>query len=113
MIALCVLSSSQAWAQTQTTVTVLVRSETVAVEDALVTAGDRTARTDGDGRALLQVAPGVITMAVTKPGFFDVVQTVTVGESDLDLDVELVPTPEVEEEVVVVATTRTGRRVER
>lgn len=112
MIALCVLSSSQAWAQTQTTVTVLVRSETVAVEDALVTAGDRTARTDGDGRALLQVAPGVITMAVTKPGFFDVVQTVTVGESDLDLDVELVPTPEVEEEVVVVATTRTGRRVE-
>lgn len=60
----------------------------------------------------LSVLPGPVTISVVLEGFVAVQQAVTVPASGLEVTVHLVPTPRVDEEVVVIATTRTGRRVE-
>jgi iron complex outermembrane receptor protein len=79
---------------------------------ARVTAGEQGADTEPDGRATLSVPPGSMTLTVTKEGFVEARQEITVTAAGVTVTVELVPAPDVEEEVVVLATTRTGRRVE-
>lgn len=99
-------------AQPLTAVTVVVRSESGPVPGATVVVGAASADTDGDGRAVLRVPPGPASVVVTKAGFAERRQSVTVAESAMDVVVDLHAVPSVEEEVVVVASTRTGRRVE-
>lgn len=98
-------------AQVAITLTVRVRSESGPVSEATVTAGGSSAETGKDGRAEVRVAPGDMTLLVTKEGFLDAKQVVSITD-DADIVVDLVPAPTVEEEVVVVATTRTGRLLE-
>lgn len=75
-------------------------------------AGDQRAETDGGGRGELRVPAGAVTLTVRKDGFIDARQDLTVPASGIEVTVDLVALPEIEEDVVVVATTRTGRRVE-
>jgi outer membrane receptor for ferrienterochelin and colicins len=92
---------------------VSVRSEGVPVPDATITVGVVTGTTDPEGVVVLQVPPGTVQVRVRHPDFFDVTQDVRIvpGQSIM-VEVDLVERPEVEEEVVVVASTRTGRRLE-
>lgn len=109
---LCVLVASPATAQAPATVTVVVQSETGRVPTATVVVGGEAAETDSAGRAVLRVLPGPASLVVTKPGFVDVQQSVTITEGAMELVIDLVAVPTVEEEVLVAASTRTGRRVE-
>ncbi len=108
----CVLMASAAYGQAPPVVTVLVEAEGRPVAAAAVTIGTHMVNTGEDGHAVLTVPPGDVTVIVTKAGYFDGTQRVTVPAAGLDVVIELVPLPDVDEEVVVVATTRTGRRVE-
>ena len=112
LVWVCVVLPAVARAQAPATLVVLVRADEGPASGAVVTAGGREALTDTDGRVSLDVAPGTISIAVRKVGFVDVRQPVTVPASGLEVAIELIAIPEVEEEVLVVATTRTGRRVE-
>jgi outer membrane receptor for ferrienterochelin and colicins len=109
---LYLLSGSLAWAQAAIAVTVRVQSESGAVADAVVTIGGQSATTGDEGLATVRLPPGNAIVVVTKAGYFDAQQAVTVAEPGLDVTIDLVAVPAVEEEVVVVATTRTGRRIE-
>jgi iron complex outermembrane receptor protein len=108
----CVLFTAISAAQAPATLTVVVRAADTPASGAVVTVGDRSVETPADGRVALRVVPGPVTISVTKEGFVTVRQAVTIPASGLEVTIHLVPTPTVEEEVVVIATTRTGRRVE-
>ncbi len=110
LFTVCVGSAASA---RQDVVRVEVRADDEPVEGALVSVGPITATTDGAGRASLRLPPGAHTVVVTKDGFVDVSTTLTVAAGqDAALVVTLSEVPTVEDEVVVVATTRTGRRLE-
>jgi outer membrane receptor for ferrienterochelin and colicins len=108
----CVVLALVARAQAPAMLVVRVQAGDAPAAGAIVDVGDQKAETDADGRAALSVAPGPVTITVTKEGFVAVQQAVTVSASGLEVAIDLVTIPNVEEEVVVVATTRTGRRVE-
>lgn len=108
----CVLVASAAHAQAPTRVTVVVRSESGPVAGALVVMGAHAAETDAAGRVVLAVLPGSAAVVVTKVGFGDLHQPVTVTGATMEMVVDLAALPAVDEEVVVIASTRTGRRVE-
>ena len=94
-------------------VRVVVRSEGAPVAAASIVAGGRAAATDADGVAQIEVTPGSILVTATKAGFFDGTAEARVGAGQVaTIEIELVARLEVEEEVVVVASTRTGRRLE-
>ncbi len=110
LFTVCVGSAASA---RQDVVRVEVRADDEPVEGALVSVGPITATTDGAGRASLRLPPGAHTVVVTKDGFVDVSTTLTVAAGqDAALVVTLSEVPTVEDEVIVVATTRTGRRLE-
>lgn len=102
----------------------IVRAEPPATLVVQVQAGDRPVagasvstisqrvETGADGRAALRVAPGSVVFVVRKDGFVEVRRHVTVPASGAEVTISLVAVPRIEEEVAVVATTRTGRRVE-
>lgn len=97
----------------QSAVHVEVRAEDQPVEGARVTSGTVTVSSDATGRAELTLPPGEHAIAVSKDGFVDVSTTLTVvAGQDASLVVTLAAVPTVEDEVIVVATTRTGRRLE-
>jgi outer membrane receptor for ferrienterochelin and colicins len=100
-----------AGAQATVAVRVEVRAENGPLAGAVVGLGGVSAVTGGDGVAILAVPPGPTQLTVTHEGFLPVVQDVT-ATAGTPIVVDLVAAPEVEEEVVVVATTRTGRRLE-
>ena len=79
---------------------------------AAVTAAGRQAGTDPSGSATLALPPGPAQITVRKDGFLPATVDITVGERELQVIVELTAPPEVAEEVVVVASTRTGRRLD-
>ena len=83
------------------------------VAGASVTAGAASATTPADGVVTLTVTAGPVEVSVTKDGFVKATTTLTVvaGQTQT-VQIELVPPPDVEEEVTVVASTRTGRRLE-
>jgi iron complex outermembrane receptor protein len=92
---------------------VVVRSEGVPVAAASIVAGGRTAATGADGVARLDMAPGPVLVTATKAGFFDATTEARVGAGQVvTIEFDLVARLEVEEDVVVVASTRTGRRLE-
>jgi outer membrane receptor for ferrienterochelin and colicins len=99
-------------AQVPATLVVRVQAEEQPVAGASVAAGNQRVETGPDGRATLGVAPGTVTLRVNADGFAEARQDVTVPASGIEVTVDLVAVPDIEEEVVVVATTRTGRRVE-
>jgi iron complex outermembrane receptor protein len=82
------------------------------VEGACVSVAGRSSVTDAQGRLTVTMPPGPIHVTVTKDGFAPVAVDVTVSGSEFPVLIDLTSPPTVEEEVVVVATTRTGRRLE-
>ena len=95
-----------------TTVRVEVRSEAGPVGDATVSLHGRSLQTDAQGSAAFDVAAGRARLTVHKEGFVPASLDLAVTGRELPVIVNLQPEPQVEEEVVVVASTRTGRRLE-
>ncbi len=91
-----------------TLVCAVTAAGTPAVDAEIVVAG-RSHRTDHRGDALIEVAPGVVLVTVSKPGFAPETLTVRAEPGQaLTLAVDLQPLPTVTESVTVSAT-RTGR----
>jgi len=113
VLAVLVACGGAAVSARQSTVRIEVRAGDGPIEGARVTAGDVSATTGADGRAQLPLPPGELAIAVTKDGFVDVSTTLTVvAGQDASIVVTLSEAPTLDEEVIVVATTRTGRRLE-
>lgn len=93
-------------------VTVAVRGDAAPIEGAEVRIGDQRAVTDRDGRAELQVPLGQTTITVTSATYLETTASVVVTADQREFVVTLEHAPALEEEVVVVASTRTGRRLE-
>ena len=94
-------------------VSVEVRSENGPVAGATVVAGKASAITDANGHASLSVPPGATSLSVRMADYLEqTAELVVEAGREHRLEITLVSSPEVEEEVVVVATTRTGRRLE-
>jgi outer membrane receptor for ferrienterochelin and colicins len=99
--------------QAQSELHVVVRTEGQPVAGAMVTAGSAGGRTSEDGSVRLQVPQGSARVTVQMEGFFASTHDVEIAAGQtVTVAVDLVAEPEIEEAVVVVATTRTGRRVE-
>ncbi len=95
------------------TVRIEVVSDDGPVEGATVVAGAATVTTDATGRAQVVVPPGLLRVTVSKEDFVEVTTELTlVAGEDAAVTVTLEERPTVEEEVIVVASTRTGRRLE-
>jgi iron complex outermembrane receptor protein len=114
LAALAVLGlASAVSAQSSAGLRVVVQSGGAPVVGATVTAGSVTGQTDAAGTVELQLPPGKARVTVVRPGFFEVTQEVeVVAGRSVTVEIELVEQLELEEEVVVVASTRTGRRLE-
>ena len=94
-------------------VRVEVRAGAAPVAGAEVVAAGTTQTTDAGGVALVPVPAGRVQVTVVREGFVPVTVSVTLsGGEERVVRVELVPELRVEEEVTVVASTRTGRRIE-
>jgi len=111
--ALVSAAAVSASAQSVGTIRVEVTAAGVALPGATVIAAAVTAVTDAGGAATLTVPAGVHRLVVQSPGFFDAAEDLTVEAGrELSVMVSLVERPELSEEFVVVASTRTGRRLE-
>jgi len=94
-------------------VRVEVRTDEQPVQGASVAAGGVRVTTDATGTAQLNARAGALRLTVSKKGFLDATAELTIEAGrDATVTVALVRQPVVEEEVVVVASTRTGRRLE-
>jgi iron complex outermembrane receptor protein len=92
---------------------VVVRSEHGPVAGASVVVGERSGETDADGVAQMEAPPGAVLVRVTKAGFFDArAEAIVTPGRVTTIEIALTAQPDVKEEVVVVASTRTGRRLE-
>jgi iron complex outermembrane receptor protein len=99
--------------EAQGAIRVQVRSADGPVADARVSSGAVTSVTDAEGTSVLTLEPGKADVAVAKDGFVPVTITVDVAVGETrHLVVDLVPEPALKEEVTVVASTRTGGRIE-
>ena len=95
------------------TVRVEVRAADRPVAGAAVTLAEASAVTDPLGVAVLVVTPGPTHLVVTAEGFMPFTEPIGAAAAGPQVVVvTLVEVPDIEEEVVVVATTRTGRRLE-
>ena len=90
-----------------------VRAGGEAVAGAIVVVAETTQVTDAAGIALVPAPAGTVEVTVEHEGFAPAIVTVslTAGEERV-VQVELEPELTIEEEVTVVASTRTGRRIE-
>jgi hypothetical protein len=82
------------------------------VLNAIVTAGNQKAEMHAEGPGTLSVTPGVATHHGNESGLRRSEPAGAVLVSGVRVTIELVAVPDLEEEVVVVASTRTGRRVD-
>jgi iron complex outermembrane receptor protein len=90
-----------------------VRTEAGVVAGAIITVGSLTATSDANGRAQLTVPTGPARVVVTRAGFIEAVRDVAVeANRETLVTIDLTPQPEITEDVTVVASTRTGRRVD-
>jgi iron complex outermembrane receptor protein len=109
-------ASSQLWAAQKAgtgTLRVEVRSAGGPLPGVTVAAGDVSGVTDAAGLVSLTLPAGATTVSVRLDGFLEETTQVSIEPgSERAVAVTLAAVPEVEEEVVVVASTRTGRRVE-
>jgi iron complex outermembrane receptor protein len=95
------------------TIRVDVRSGGRAVEDAEVAAAGLLRRTDASGIATMSLPAGEAEISVSKAGFIATRVTVSaIAGQTQTVVVDLHPEQRVEESVTVVATTRTGARLE-
>lgn len=95
------------------TLRVEVRSAGLALAEARVSAAGAVRATDSAGITVIAATPGPLRIVVSKVGFLEAsiaVDSLECGERTVAI--ELLPRPAVEEEVTVVATTRSGRRLE-
>ena len=94
-------------------VRVAVRAGGDAAAGATVVAAGTTRVTDADGIALVRAPAGVVQVTVVQEGFVPVTVAVTVtAGAERVVRIELEPGLTLEEEVTVVASTRSGRRIE-
>lgn len=94
-------------------VRVEVRADDVPLAAASVTIGEATGISDASGQVTLAVLAGNIRLVVSKPGFLESTSDVTApAGGQVTVAVTLVRQPVVTEDVIVVASTRTGRRLE-
>ena len=92
---------------------VQVRASEQPVAEAEVVVGGATHRTDASGVVSVSVAPGLIDVTIVKAGFLHATASVTVAAGTVrEVIVELQPQPAVDETVTVVASTRTGKRLD-
>ena len=101
-------------AQPQTaTVRIQVRASEKPVADAEVVVAGTAHRTGADGTTTVVSVPGTVDITVLKGGFAPTTASVQVAAgATQDVVVELQAQPTVEETVTVVASTRTGKRLE-
>jgi iron complex outermembrane receptor protein len=107
-------SAAAARANAQTaSVRVEVQADQKPIAATTVVVNGTISPTNPQGFVVVPVAPGKVEITAVKEGFLPVTTTVQVaaGQEQRVL-VQLDRQPKVEEEVVVVASTRTGRRVE-
>lgn len=113
-VALALLGGFAGSARAQNaTIRVEVHSETRTIPEATVLVNGATNTTDAQGLLVLAVPPGTVEITVVKDGFAPITTSVKVvaGQEQRVL-IELSPQPTLEEEVIVVASTRTERRIE-
>jgi iron complex outermembrane receptor protein len=104
--------SAAAIAQTAT-VRVEVQADQKPVDAATVVVNGVSSITSSQGFVVVTVMPGKVDVTIVKEGFLPVTTTVQVSPNqEQRVLVQLDRQPTIEEEVVVVASTRTGRRVE-
>lgn len=90
-----------------------VRGDGAPVPDAAVAAGPLTGKTDASGLLVLQLPAGPVQLVVRHPGYLEMTHEVLIAAGQVAAtEIDLVRIPNIEEEVVVVASTRTGRRLE-
>lgn len=90
-----------------------VRADGQPVAGAAIAAGSVRGVTGESGDATLRTAAGTLHVTVSKAGFLDAAADLDAVEgAETRLAVDLVPAPDLDEEVVVVASTRTGRRLD-
>src|SRR5262245_42907854 len=107
-----IVQSSAREAQTETAIRIEVRSAGDVVSGAEVTIAGRTYVTDAAGVATANVAPGSVKIDVLKKGYLPLTSSVIVAAGqNPPILVELERQPTLEEEVIVAAT-RTNKRVE-
>ncbi len=113
LVVLLVAVSVGAAGQEPGRIRVEVRAGADAVAGAAVVVGGTTQVTDAAGVALVPAPAGVVQVTVVLEGFVPVTLPVTlVAGEERAVRVELKPELTLEEEVTVVASTRTGRRIE-
>jgi len=96
-----------------TTVRVEVRSGSESVPGVTVVVNGVTRTTDAQGVLVVEVAPGRVEITAVKSGFAPLTATVQVAPGqEQQVLIDLTRLATVEEEVVVVASTRTERRIE-
>jgi len=109
---LLIAFSTRANAQTAS-VRVEVQADQKPIAAATVVVNGTSSSTNPQGFVVVAVAPGKVEITALKEGFLPVTTTVQVASGqEQRVLVQLDRQPTVEEEVVVVASTRTGRRVE-
>ncbi len=113
VVLLAALSVGVAAGQEPGRIRVEVRAGADAVAGAAVVVAGTTQTTDATGVALVPAPAGTVEVRVVREGFVPVTVSLTLaaGEERV-VRVALVPELTVEEEVTVVASTRTGRRIE-
>ena len=112
-LTVCILAiSTTAGAQTAT-VLVEVEADGQPVAAATVVINGSPHTTDARGLLTISVPAGRVEITATKEGFTPITTSVEVAAGQQQkVVIELEEDPELEEEVTVVASTRTGRRVE-
>ncbi len=113
MLCLLTLTTESVGLTQQGQLRVVVRAEGDPLERAVVRVGPSAAETDETGAVALELPAGTVRVQVELEGYYPAETTVRIvpGQA-VTVEVDLIEVGEVEEEVLVVATTRTGRRVE-
>ena len=113
LLELLAVASAAAAGQEPGRIRVEVRAGADSVAGATVVVAGMTQLTDADGVVLASAPAGTVQVTVVREGFVPVTVPVTpaAGEERV-VQVALEPELTLEEEVTVVATTRTGRRIE-
>ena len=113
VVLLLAAASTGAGGQAPGRIRVEVRAGEDAVAGATVVVDGMTQLTDDAGVALVRAPAGATEVTVVQEGFISVTVPVTVAAGqERVVRVQLEPQLTVEEEVTVVASTRTGRRIE-
>ena len=113
LVLLLAAASVGATAQEPGRIRVEVRAGGDAVAGATVVVAETTLATDANGVALVPAPAGEVQITVAHEGFVPVTVPVAVaGGAERVVRVDLEPGLTIEEEVTVVASTRTGRRIE-